>query len=514
VFLTALLLGAYFHYPALSDYYVIHDDVRQSLNWISYGEPAVFSDSIMVSYAEVNRTPLLNFIYKAGAQFVDPLWLGKIYALLFYAFSMTVFYMVGLQLAGPICAALAFCFFAFTYQYFHFASGGFSHALMMPFMALTIWGIYRQNWKFFLFLLPLEVLSNPMAGVTTGFALVFDILGHDLKILHRSSFWKAKGNVLLLAATLSATILISKYQYTPEWYGHLVSKAEASGRLELTAQGRYRVLPVKSLIHEIKDEIGPFVLCSLALFIIGLRTKILTIPRGIWQMLLSGLFCFSLADLFYLKLYFPNRYIEYCLPVVLVFFLAHHYSSLLKAVTSWPKTFAAVLLIVLISCTLEKPDLQPGINTRKIKRPEFFTFLKTLPTEALLAAPPNTADNIPVFARRRVLVNYELAHPWVTNYWKTISARTSDFFTAYFAEDQQTVQQISEKYGITHWVIRPSYFERKNRNSQNFYFEPFNSAIIKDIQGRETFFFQEACQDSFIYQDDKYCVLATDSLFQ
>ncbi len=512
-FLVAGLIGLYLHYPAFQNPYIIHDDIRQSLNWIAYDSPGIFEGDLLRDYAEMNRAPILGFLYWLGTYFFDYVFLGKMYAILFFAFSGSVFFWVGREMGGWNSAVISFVFFTLIYDQFVQSVGGFSHGFMMPFTALTIYWVYKERWKTLALFVPLEVLVYPVAGVLTGLILLLDTIFYDWKRVFNKDFLLAKAFPLIIGACLSMGILFSKYIDTPEWYGHIVSLEEIEGRPEFTSSGRLAIMPRKGLTHELNKELNkPFFILSLFLFFIVFGRKIFFLPRGLWPLFLAAIIGYLLSDYFLLRLYLPDRYTQYPLPVFMIILMAFYYGKFLDSFSPGTKRILPLIFICFAGYVVEKPSLTPGVKMIHVRGPTLHRFLGQLPKDSLIAAPPYLADNIPVFSRRRVLFSYELSHPWITGYWKTMEERTYDYFDAYFSENKETVLRISKKHNITHWVIGRRDFNKKSLRKRTYYFEPFQSHIKKTTRWKRSFYLKTKCEELFLYKDINYCVVSTETL--
>jgi hypothetical protein len=115
---------------------------------------------------------------------------------------------------------------------------------------------------------------------------------------------------------------------------------------------------------------------------------------------------------------------------------------------------AAVALVVALA-GLRLQDV--GLKDFSSYRPLYAALAQT-PKAALIAGHPNLMDNVPTFAQRAVLVNYELAHPWSQGYWRRIRPRLEDFFQAYYATDPQVVRDFCRKYQVSFLVVDKRHF--------------------------------------------------------
>jgi len=128
-----------------------------------------------------------------------------------------------------------------------------------------------------------------------------------------------------------------------------------------------------------------------------------------------------------------------------------------------------------------------GLSDISYPKRELYRYLSTLPKNAMIAAHPFIADSIPLLAKKKVFINFELSHPWYNNYWRTIKKRTFSFFDAYYAEDQKNIYEFCKQNKIDYLIVDTNHFSKNYLEAKQFYFEPFNSYVINLIKNRKKF---------------------------
>lgn len=203
---------------------------------------------------------------------------------------------------------------------------------------------------------------------------------------------------------------------------------------------------------------------------------------GWWLLAFAGagiLWYFVARDHFPL-LFLPDRYLVYPLrlwtPMVL--------TLLLSALWQFhPKAWLAGLLSVGLlgyGYYRQPPEGLPTIT--QAGRELLFSAINDLPEATTLAAPPNLANMVPVFAHRNVFVSNESAHAlYFKNYHHYVMPRFHDFVTAYTTtgDSLSNVVDFMDKWKIDHLLI-----DRKQlRTSWMPTFEPHQTYFKKRLAG-------------------------------
>jgi len=213
----------------------------------------------------------------------------------------------------------------------------------------------------------------------------------------------------------------------------------------------------------------PFILYSAVIFIIFLGRKAISWDKTWTALLLSIIVGYTLAELFFMRLYIPNRYLRYSMAVLLILWNSRNWGLMLEKIP-W-RSIRIVCLVVLISVAgySYRDTFRQGKDTAsRSKFRELCSFLRMLPEEILIAGHPRIMDDIPIQARRSVLCNYKLAHPWFTGYYATIRKRTYDTLDAMFCSDLEDINALYDNYGVTHFIVGKKYYKRA-RDKENVY---------------------------------------------
>jgi hypothetical protein len=491
------------HFQALTSHWVINDDVRQQIYWMQQWEdPQLFPDDLLTAYARTYVPWGVKGLYWLVSPLLDPHTFAKLFpglSLICLSLWGTGPYPLPAAGVGPIILSkwlpgllfvfLGWCLFRIgaclgsrrlawfslgVYWLMPFfldnLSGGLARAFAAPLLAFyCLCWLAGSPWGLALALL-LQALFIPYIFlVGAGAAALAWLAGRTGRGAAPS--WLNWGH--LLAVILGAGLVwLMNHQYNALGFGPLVTAAEMAHRPEFTAQGRFPIVPVPSIFWEVLspwESIAPFDLgvgggVLGGVFLLGVAVwggRLLNWqdlkPRlqPFWYLLWSSFLLYFLARLFLLKLFIPDRYLVYTLNLVYGLGLALGLEGATR-VRPWPRwlpVVAVALVAVLAGLRLHNV----GLKDFSAYRPLYRAVAQT-PKSAIFAGHPNLMDNLPTFARRPVLVNYELAHPWSRGYWQKIRPRLQDFFQAYYATDPQVVRDFCRKYGVAFLVVDERHF--------------------------------------------------------
>jgi hypothetical protein len=136
-----------------------------------------------------------------------------------------------------------------------------------------------------------------------------------------------------------------------------------------------------------------------------------------------------------------------------------------------------------------------------------YRYLQTLPKDALIAGHPLEMDNIPLFARRKVLANQELSLPYYRGYYAEVRRRLSASLAAYYANDAQEIQHFVQQYGVDFILVNRRHFTPEFL-SGTIYYEPFNSFVKQRLSTHQRFALLEAAVGQHVYADGSYILVS------
>jgi hypothetical protein len=546
VLVAALAVYVFAHWPALTNPYVINDDVRQQIFWMQqWVDPELYQNDLLTEYAK-NYVPWgVQAIYKAAAPLINPVQFTKILTGLLFAITAGFLFGLGLQFRDDLTPIFIGCTFCLMGGFMNKISGGLSQSFGFPLLAAYLFFLSRNSLVVAGAVIFLGSLFNPyiflLCVVTHGLFLAYNIgkiivpcfLGssfsterfpesigptqQEVPNSDQAGYWSSVVRELrgasmrplaifvsLLLVMAGCGLILLKYlSYSPSGFGALVTWGDMIGKIEYTAAGRYEIMPIPPMFYElIRPWIfnlpfitwGPlpaWILAGIGLAVIGFA-----LVRGKWDLdLWSGfrvfgyLFAASLllylaACVFIFKLFVPSRYIEFSINVFYCVAIGVCIRVAVGAVV--PRSFAfpvaSTLLVILAALALYRVGIYDYSSEAALYR-----FVQSTPKTSLMAGPPDLMDSVLTFGRRKAFVTYELSHTWYTRYWEVIKKRTFDFYRAYYAEEPAEVREFCRENGIDYLIVRDEDFSRDLLKKTQIHFEPFD-AYIKDLVNSRSYF--------------------------
>ena len=493
--LVALLSAAVFvlaHLSALTNPFVINDDVRQQLFWMQqWQDPELFRGDLLSDYARHYVTWGVKGLYWLASWVVGPITFSKILPGLLFVFLAVCLYKIGEVLWGVRRLAwMGVAVFWLTPFFLDNMSGGLARAFAAPLLAL-FWLCWLAPHPCGMGVaLLLQALFIPYIFLLCASAA---LLGWGVS---RAGWgapvpFPARPPHFILLALAGGLILLMDHRFTAAGYGPLVSLAEMANRPEFASGGRFAILPVPSFLWELISPfefIAPFregglivggLGCALlvGLAVYGGRRLDWRASKSRWQPVcylgLASLLLSLLARLFLLKLFVPDRYLTYTLNLFYCLALAWCWGAAVQ-VQRWP--LKVTVLALILAAGLGAWRLQGvGLYDFSVYRPAYAALAQT-PKEALIAGHPNLMDNLMTFGRRRAFATFELSQPWSRGYWQRIKPRLDDLFTAYYTDNREVVRAFAKKHRVAFLVVDDRHFTPAFL-AGGWFFVPFDDLI-------------------------------------
>jgi hypothetical protein len=473
---VALISGIIFvlaHFPALSNPFIINDDVRQQLFWMQqWQDPALFRGDFLTGYARHYVTWGVKALYWAASWFMAPLYFAKILPGFLFVLLAVCLFKIGARLLNNRLGWMMVAVYWLMPFFLDNLAGGLARAFAAPLLALFWLGWQEElPWVMGVALL-LQALFIPYTFLVAAPAA---LLAWLLARFNRDDPppFPARATHFFLLGLGGALVIAMNLQFSTDGYGPLVKAREMVNHPEFYAHGRYQVLPEPSLLWDLISpwefippfrEWGPVagaLVCAglLALMVAGgrrldwlsLRQRLK--PAG--YLGLASLVLYCLARIFLLQLFIPDRYLTYTLNLFYCLLMALGLDAALQ-VERWPRHLAILALVAVAGLGVWRLE-GVGLKDYSAYR-ALYSALASTPKDALIAGHPNLMDTVPTFARRRAFATYELAHPWSRGYWAKLKPRLHDFFIAYYASDPQVVVDFCRKYSIAFLIVDDRHF--------------------------------------------------------
>jgi hypothetical protein len=506
------------HWDGLTDPYIVRDDVRQQVFWMQqWQDPELYQDDLLTAYAR-NYVPWgIKALYWAGSHVMNPVQFTKVVTAVLFLVTAAFLFGLGTAFQDELVPLFVVCLFLFFGAFMRKISGGLSQSFAFPCLAAYLFFLSRNMLVGTGLVILLLSLVNPYMfllclGTHTiyvlthayGKALVSRVgLTGLIPEPAEYRFATIGFAVCTILVAAGCAIMLGQYAATQSTeFGRLITRHDMMGNLEYTAQGRYELLPIPSLLYELYQpwifnlpfiQWGQpagwiFVIIGVPVLVYGATRKAGTVDLTGFSVFaylgVASLLLYVAACVLFFRLFVPRRYVEFSLVVFYCVACAVCLRMALSSLVSDRVAFPVVtsLLVVLAALRLYTVGLYDFSDQARLYR-----FLESTPRTSLIAGHPELMDNVLTFSRRKAFVTYELSHTWYTRYWDTIKGRTYDFFRAYYASDPEVVREFCRKNHIDYLVVRDDDFSAKTLKKGKFYFEPFNSFIRESVRGRNHF---------------------------
>jgi len=527
VFLAAIILAVYLHWPALIDEDRFHNNWRQAPHWLSAENQSFQDDDLLLEYAEFNTSPVADFIFQNLAKTGVDIYWGKLLAILYFAITVLLIFITSKKMYNETAGWISAIIFGLFSMMFEEYLGGFMSAFSSPLILLTIYIIYTKKWWWIPPIILLESLSYPMAAVHSGAILFIDFLINDREKISSKEYWKEKYIPITISILFFVSVVALKYLSMQHDFGQLVSRAEIQHRGVFTTWGRSGIIPVKAIWLEFENKLGT--LFTVLFFISSfyyLGKSILKLPRGLYALLFGSIFIYVIADILLMKLYIPNRYFHYSLPFFFSIAGGFWWANILrlekgkivgvlknKFNLKLPKIYLVTVALVLVGVFSYSSSLRPGLQTRKYDDHNLYSFVKELPGKPMIAIHPYQGSEIPITTGKSVFLSMELSHPWWTNYWIIIRQRTKDFFKAYYSYNPNEIISFINENKIDYWIISHKHFTPKYIKGR-IYIRPFNSWIKRKLLPTSSCLLNNIPPKYWNFHDEKQCSISSENLLQ
>lgn len=415
-------------------------------------------------------------------------------------------------------------------------AGGFPRSFAFPFVCL--WGALALagNSRFRFLVFPLSALFYPPAALlllAAEFWLIF--VNTDIfKIKNVLPDFKKWGFVCLAAVILSTPVLWKVNKLGPTIP---IKKTEKNPVFLAPPYGKEPVLPFPDLSEQSaiyfanpfthaesflpasipkqydwkKDSTVALLIIAGLILIVYLGLS--PMPRIALALMLASLTISVLARVFAFKLYLPDLYSQFGMPVSAVLFPVEIVGSVGRGKASKGLKMMGhlftVLLIFVVTGLLQNPSLEgEGLNMSRYQRASLYDYLQSLPVESRILAHPADSDAMTYWTGKPATVGLRQFQPLFTEIWEKQKARAFEALIALYAANREDVTKFCDYYGTTHLVLRDGRYGDDFKLKAHF-FEPFNSfadELLKTTR-REDLVFSKLPPEAVVFNDDSFKVV-------
>jgi len=554
VLAAALTVYLIAHWPALTNPYVINDDVRQQIYWMQqWRHPELYPDDLLTEYARNYVSWGVQAVYYPASFFIDPVQFTKVVAGILYLVTAGFLFGIGLRFGNRQAAIMIVCIFFFFETFLRKISGGLPQSFAFPLLLGYLFFLGRNNMLGCSLVILLQSIFNPyvfiLCGATHGIFLAchygpraFMSVRHmrmarvqdgglapesaGPKIQPRTVTLAASGSIAwgrLMAVHLpiiaGAFLMVWKYAFLQHAaFGSLLARSAMLGKPEYGPQGRYELIPGTRFLYEVfrpwefflpVHALGSLAGCvGLALVILVVCWAFTRKDRQIdtsgfrifYYLLPASVILYVVSQLLFMKLFVPRRYLEFSLNIFYCVVLGLAITVAGQSIRSLGrKAFLVLVGILAVIGGLRNYNI--GIYDYSAQTP-LYNFVRTTAPASLFAGPPELMDNSVTFGGRKALVTYELSHTWIDRYWEVLKKRTQDFFDAYYSDDPETILRFATNYGVDYLVVREDDFSPEHLTKGRVYFEPFDSQVKNAVKGRTHFAIMDRNAFPPVYQNE------------
>lgn len=504
ILIFSLIVTLYCQYPLLVNKYAIYDDVRQTIYpYFRYQDKEVFKNDFIADFYYRKNPWGLNILYFLFSSYCDPITVTKILPFFLCPLSALYLFKTGQLLKNNTIGFIAgflFIFLAWSRTASATFGSGYGADFGRLFFNIFIYHFCKEDyWKMCVIII-LQSLFYPPVFLICLLAYISFFL---LDLLRNSRIDKQKLIPLIGAFFIGFLILLINYSSNRVVLADL---KEMINMEEFYPGGRTPVF-FNSIYERLTnyqsglafDQALTFLFFASLLIWVFLKKNIVSLPRQFWHFILASLILFVIATVKMYKFYGPSRYIKYSLPIFLIMFISLNIYKLLLIIKSKKNRSIVLLSFILLTCIYFMPRLQRYYIIGD--QPKLYNFLQSLPKDIYIAGHPIPMNNIPTFAKRKVLINEETSEPYYAGYYSIIKERTYDFFDAYYSNSPKEIYGFCKKYNLTHIIVYRSHFNNDYLAMGQFYFNPFNEYIKNLVKNRNRFVLTEVPQSEKIFED-------------
>lgn len=507
----------------------INDDVRNQAYWMNrILDPSLYPNDLIANYFTQPSliSPAVWWLYALVSHWIDPLRFSQF--LPFPLIVLTTFFLFKFaeSYAGSRYAFWAcWLFNVFIWTVRNFA-GGLPRAFFYPLLFLFLWQAEKRSiWGINLTLCLSSLIYPPALLLQLGL-LLYD-------------FWRfRKAPSQGLQPTVWLGIISSlgigfwRYLQTASptnSFGKLLHLPQALQIPEFFPGGRIPLFVFPSFsstlpwnILQAPLQMIPHLYITIPTFLLiavwflyqkYFKTTFgtLQIPPVIWRLMGVSLALYLLAWITLFYLYVPERYLQFTLPLVIVFVLA----ALWHQIEQRFPTFRTRFLLWAVPCVIANFLWQPDIINSSTDSRALLQFLSHTPKSTMIAANLRLSSNIAPLAKRSIFISHEGYIPFHQGYFKTMNVRLKDWLSAYYATDPRPLKHFLDTYAIDYLIIDANDYERERLNTlAKNYYHAFDASFFRQLNhaNRTQYILYRLGPQYAIYRNDMYWVLPTQTL--
>lgn len=480
---------------------------------------------------------------------VHPGVAARILAVVAWALTLTGMYRATTKLSHWVIGLAAVVFLSHDVHVFVTTTGGYprSFGIALVLLCLDAWLARRH----FVVLAILVTMAGLYPSVLPPCGLAYGVATTLLALREGRRTFAIKLGTLVVAAALCAAIGLSQNLLALDWWGPVISYAEAEHLAALQVGGRMHWVPHGGYVQNIGEWFTqpwvtagalahygltpwPFWLPRAAGAIVTVALTVLVVMRRHgstqgaqgappalrvpWEpiaLLVAALLSYVAARELAFRLYLPMRVLQHTAPVVLIVLVsALSYQAARALPRMRAKVLPAALAFTLLPVFVMGGDgfLLPAWGDYSHRKEQMSWIRDNTPVTAQFAGDIATCDLIPYFAARTVYVNWTMAHPFRLGYWAEIERRLRRDHDVMYATTREPVLRFIEEEHIDYLVLDRERFTEPDSGRKLFY--PLRDDVLLMFAERKRAGFVLAAPppSSIVWQDGNYVVIDVKTL--
>jgi hypothetical protein len=467
---------------AFSSQYIVSDDAREYISWMyRYINPDLFPGDLIADYFQ-SITPIgYGIFYKIVANLnIDLILFSKIFPIVLGIITTSYCFAVCMEIlpvpmVGFIASLLLNQSLCLQDDLFSATPRDFIYPL---FLAFLYYLIRSSNFSILIVIL-LQASIYPLIAFIELLILFMRLFSWQNGQINISR--NRKDLILFAASIVIAGIVILAFAIQSSQFSPTITAAVARKMPEYWDGGRFRYFShnIISYWFDGRDS-GFFALISPPQLLLGLFLPIILKFQSrffltnqvndevklLLQVVIASLIMFFTAHFLAFKLHWPSRYTHHTFKMVLALAAAISITLILDAIFRWSRQnerqiFILGTIIILGAGLVFYPSslkVFPKTPYVEGQVPALYEFLQKQPQNIVIASTSEEADNIPIFAKRTILVGKEYALPIHTKYYAQFSRRMLDLINAQYSEDINQIKEFIQKYHVSFWLLERSAF--------------------------------------------------------
>lgn len=473
----------------------VNDDTRVwVVPYLRQYDPTLLRNDLLQDYARACVGIGYRSLFELGARLADPFLVGAFVTYGLYLLALLAMGLAAARFGGVVAALAAVALCLGTSLLLGRMAGATPRAFAFPIVACGVAALAYGRLRA---LAGVVVVGAPFyapAAFPLGVTLAVVALGLGPHWRGDLAAWSPRRRLALVALTgLAAAALVAPTALATRPYGPYITPSDLDAYPEAGPGGRFIPgdgAPYMGLMAALRIEVlrgvgatrspdWPLSATLLTLAIVLAMAVVLALGRrdpAVGRLAAFGavvLVGYHAAAYWAPWIYLPERYVRYPVPVLVVLLLVAAPSLLARragrpVAAAWLGAAALALWLLLGP----RGSAGAGLNVSS-QRDGLEDYLAALPPDALIAGWPTELNNVPLRTRRSVLLSVEHHLPFQTLYTDEMRRRFAALLDAYLATEVGPLEELRERYGVTHLVFDLRHFA----DTPPHYFSPFDAAV-------------------------------------